>query len=676
MNEELGTYSWFKVKKDLLASLLSESAQTIEELSMSQFAGKLQQLSEKVSNDSFKIQIVGTFSNGKSTFINALLGENILPTRALPCTAVVNEIKYGKQKRAVLHFVNPLPEKLIDCIPDATMRHMQSYEMKDIPPLDIEYDQIEHYVQIPLDGDPEEISAMSPYKTVELFYPSPLLKEGVEIIDSPGLNEADERTAITLEYLDKADAVIYLLDANRPCAKDEVETIEDILIPKGFNDMFFVANRIDQVPERERADIKKYIEQKVGKYTPNAIYCVSALQSLEGKIEGNTQKLELSGMPVFEKRLTEFLTKDKGRIKLAQPARELNNILSKEAIFGAIPSQRRKLSTDLSTLQARYDAVQPELRQLEDQKKQMHSQMLLRIERSKNEIRRTIIAHFRVVSNKIPAWVQDFKPKSNLGFPTKGRVRKVTDEIVNFVSTKVKEDFKNWNEQVLVPLIEEKAEYIYESSENDLKALFNLIDSIDAQLSGKEIVVNTASGWERAAGLAVMYLGSISGGTYMLVNGFNLKGIVKSVALDIGVGTGLVLLGMTNPVLAIGAAIVVIWRIIAGGTADALATIKSKIGKTICDSINGMASEKSDQIAEDIEHKYTEIANMALEGIDIRLNAVREETEKILEEKRKGQQHADERNAVINKCEEKLKVICEKLDTLVFELAGLSSTAN
>ena len=71
-----------------------------------------------------------------------------------------------------------------------------------------------------------------------------------------------------------------------------------------------------------------------------------------------------------------------------------------------------------------------------------------------------------------------------MGFPTKGRVRRVTDEIVDFVSTKVKEDFKIWNEQVLVPLIEEKAEYIYESSEKDLKALFNLIDSIDAQLSG------------------------------------------------------------------------------------------------------------------------------------------------------------------------------------------------
>lgn len=675
MNEELGKYSWFKDKKDLLASLLSESAQTIEELSMSQFAGKLQQLSEKVSNDSFKIQIVGTFKNGKSTFINSLLGEDILPTRALPCTAVVNEIKYGTEKSAVLHFRNPLPEKILDTVPNITLQHMQTHGMKNVPPMEIEYDKIDQYVVIPIDGDPDEISAMSPYQAVELFYPSPLLKEGVEIIDSPGLNEADERTRCTLEYLDKADAIIYLLDANRACAKDEMEIIEDILIPKGFNDMFFVANRIDQVPERERADIKKYIEQKVGKYTPNAVYCVSALQSLEGKLEGNKQKTESSGMPAFESRLTEFLTKDKGRIKLAQPARELNNILSKEAIFGAIPNQRAKLNTDVSTLQARYNAAKPQLIQLESQKQQMHDQMLLRIAKSRNEIRRTILSHFREVSNKIPAWVQDYTPNNSLGSGSKGRVRKVVDEIVDHISEKVKADFKVWNDEVLVPIIEEKAEYIYESTDKDLKGIFDSIDSINAQLSGKDIEISTASGWERAAGVAALCFGSASG-AYMLVGGFDVKGIIKTIAIDISVGTGLLLLSVTNPVLAIGAAVAVLWNAISRGTSSALEKIKNKIAKTLCDSINNNAQDKADTIAENVEVEFTKIADSAVSSVDVKLDTLRTETEAIISDLQKGQKYADERNAVINKCEEKLKVVCEKLDTLVFELAGLSNTAN
>lgn len=676
MNEELGKYSWFKDKKDLLANLLSESAQTIEELSMSQFAGKLQQLSEKVSNDSFKIQIVGTFKNGKSTFINSLLGEDILPRRALPCTAVVNEIKYGIEKRAVLHFRNPLPEKILDTVPGITLQHMQAHGMKDVPPMEIEYDKIDQYVVIPIDGDPDEISAMSPYQAVELFYPSPLLKEGVEIIDSPGLNEADERTRCTLEYLDKADAIIYLLDACKPCAKDEMETIEDILIPKDFNDMFFVANRIDLVPEKERAGIKRFFEQKVGKYSPNAIYCVSALQSLEGKLEGNAQKLGISGMPVFETRLTEFLTKDKGRIKLAQPARELNNILSKEAIFGAIPNQRYKLNTNLNTLQARFDAVKPELQQLESQKEQMHSQMLLRIERSKNEIRKCILNHFRELSNKVPAWIQDYKPVNEIGLATKGKVKKVKDEISGHVSERIREDLQEWNEQVLTPLIEDKVLYIYESSDRELKDIFDSIDMVNEQLTGQHVENTSASGWERVAGVATLLVG-YSTGSYMIVNGFDLKGIAKSVAMDIGAIA--VIIGLAScgfPILTIP---IIIARMVMGGAlgvSNALQKVKQKITSTVCNTIQENASDNTDQMVTKVEEKFLQISNTALESIEIKLASVKEETEKIIEEKRKGQMYADERNAIINKCEDKLKVICEKLNTLVFELAGLSSTAN
>ena len=256
-------YSWFNTKRTELATLLQESATVIKDLSMPQFSGNLKKLSQKVHSDTFKIQLVGTFKNGKSTFINALLGEDILPTRSLPCTAVVSEVKYGDTKKAILHFRNPLPDKLIDCIPDATLNHMRKHGMKNVPPMEIEYDRIDDYVTIPIDGDPEEISMMSPYMAVELFYPSPLLKEGVEIIDSPGLNEADERTRVTLDYLDKADAIIVLLDAAKLCSKDEMETIENILLAKGFNDMFFVVNRMDLIPARERGDIEKFAKAKL-----------------------------------------------------------------------------------------------------------------------------------------------------------------------------------------------------------------------------------------------------------------------------------------------------------------------------------------------------------------------------------------------------------------------------
>ena len=152
--ENFQDYSWFRERKDVLVGLIKESSGTIDDISLTQYAEGLRQLGTKVEADTFKIQIVGTFKNGKSTFINALLGEDILPTKALPCTSVINEIKYGETKKAILNFRNPLPETLLSDIPVATLNHMEANGLKDVPPMEIEYDRISDYVTFPIDGYP------------------------------------------------------------------------------------------------------------------------------------------------------------------------------------------------------------------------------------------------------------------------------------------------------------------------------------------------------------------------------------------------------------------------------------------------------------------------------------------------------------------------------------------
>ena len=169
----------FREQKERLGSMLSDSAEVISELNMTSASENLNKLSDKVSNDTFKIQVIGTFKNGKSTFINSLLGESVLPAYALPCTAVINEVKYGEEKEAILHFRNPLPEKLPESISPKAMSHMQAHGMENVPPLKIGYDEIEDYVCIPMGSDPTEMLLESPYEKVELFWPLDMLKEGV-----------------------------------------------------------------------------------------------------------------------------------------------------------------------------------------------------------------------------------------------------------------------------------------------------------------------------------------------------------------------------------------------------------------------------------------------------------------------------------------------------------------
>lgn len=661
-------YSWFREKKDELVRLIRESSGIIDDISLAQYAEGLRQLGQKVDNDTFKIQIVGTFKNGKSTFINALLGEDILPTKALPCTSVINEIKYGESKKAILNFRNPLPETLLSDIPTATLNHMKAHGMKDVPPMEIEYDRISDYVTIPLDGDPDEISLKSPYLSVELFYPSQLLKEGVEIIDSPGLNENDERTAVTLEYLDKADAIIFLLDATHACAKDEMDTIEDILVPKGFDDMFFVVNRFDMIPPREKAETKRFVENKVKQYTTNEIYCISALNALDGKLDNDDVKLSESGLPAFEKRLSDFLTKEKGKIKLAKPAKELKSILTKEALFSAIPSQRSQLSTNIQVLRERYESVKPQLAQYESQKESLRTSLALKVERKENGITRAISTQFREIANLIPAWVEDFTPKTDPGvFGKKKQLEKVAKEISEHVSEKVKETFVKWNQEVLVPLVEESATEIFETSDNTLKGILDGIDELQSELSGNPTVKDTSSGWTRAFGVAGICCGFASGAS-LLAGQFDIKTVAKSLAIDLGIGTGLLLLGIANPILAIGGVIIVVWNAISGGKKVVLKKVKEQITPEIRNSIVNSAETKSAEIVAKIDVEFQKSINTAIKAIDMKINDLTTQIEAVLHEKEKGEAHAKQRLGLLDQSEKKLQNICGNLDAFVLGL--------
>lgn len=661
-------YIFFKNKKNTLVNLINESSSIISDISLTQYAEGLRQLGQKLDNDTFRIQIVGTFKNGKSTFINALLGKDVLPTRALPCTAVINEIKYGETPKAILNFRNPLPETLLSDIPEATLEHMRAHQMTNVPPMEIVYDRISDYVTIPIDGKPEEISLKSPYLSVELFYPLDLLREGVEIIDSPGLNENDERTAVTLEYLDKADAIIFLLDATKACAKDEMETIQDILVPKGFDDIFFVVNRFDLIATTEQADIKQFVENKVQQYTTNDIFYLSALKAVEGKVEEDENKLNQSGFLPFETKLSEFLTRDKGKIKLVKPAKELKGILATEALFKAIPSQREQLSTNLQILQARYESIAPQLVNYESQKETFSKTVKLKVENKENAISRAISSQYRTIANQIPAWITAYKPKSSPGvFARQRDVEKVADEICKHLSCKVKENFGQWNQDVLVPLVEESAQEIFDSSEQTLKCILDGIDQLQSEFSGTVPVQDTSSGWTRVLGVAGICCGFASGAS-LLTGRFDIGTVAKALAVDIGVGTGLLLLGVTNPILAIAGVVAVVWNAILGGQKAVVMNLKTQLATEITNSIINNSDTKSSEIIAKIDKEFQKTIATATNAIDIKINDLKTQVESVLKEKKQGEANANQRLQLLAQSETKLQRICGELDSFVISL--------
>ena len=661
----------FREQKERLGSMLSDSAEVISELNMTSASENWNKLSEQVSNDTFKIQVIGTFKNGKSTFINSLLGESVLPAYALPCTAVINEVKYGEEKEAILHFRNPLPEKLPESISPKAMSHMQAHGMENVPPLKIGYDEIEDYVCIPMGSDPTEMLLESPYEKVELFWPLDMLKEGVEIIDSPGLNEAETRTRVTMDYLAKADAILFVLNAIQLCSMDEMNFIENNLKAYGFTDPFFVVNRYDLIPDSQKEGIKKFAEIKLAEYSTNQIFYVSAQQALDGAMNNNEALYGKSNMGEFTKVLSDFLTKDKGKIKLSQPARELKRILNNEALYKVIPGQRTMLDSSLDDVKSRYEKAKPQLETLKSKKEQIITKLNLRIEQSRHEFQRAINKNTLAVAEMIPGWIETYTPKKSISMlHPKESAKAVGLEITDYVTKQIEEQQNKWRSTVMMPLANERAQYIFESTEQDLTRIYAEIDNINIYVSGNnEVDPNTVPLWQRIAGVAGGVLlhcpdVAIAGG----MNGIT-SDLIKNLALVLGTEFALTyLVGAFNPIVLVGGIVV---SLLAGGGLNSnsgIKKIKQALSQQYVDSICKSAEDTSVELSSKICQQLSDMSADISTAIDEEINNVEQQVNGIIKEMEKGKASIDARKKVLDSCETKIKGISSDLDAFTFEL--------
>lgn len=676
-NQNMGAknYEPFKKKQIRLAEITRASTEVVKKLNMDNYAENLKALEGKINNDSFKIQIVGTFKNGKSTFINSFLGEEILPAYTLPCTAVINEVKYGEKKRAVLHFCNPITDEMrITDVPAPALAHMKKYNMKNIPPMEIPYDKMEDYVVIPVGKDQAEAIKETPFEKVELFWPMDLLKNGVEIIDSPGLNEAESRTKVTMEYLRKADAIIFLLVADKLCSQDEMEFVEYNLKGNGFDNPFFVVNKFDVVRERERPAIKTFAQGKLSGYTNmgnSGFFYVSALDALDGKIDGNEQMYHSSGMPEFESRLSEFLTKEKGMSKLSQPAKEIKRILNTEALDKIMPQQRAMLNSSLDDIKKKYDFVKPKLDNLQRKKENLKLQLQNKEQMALPEIQKCATQNMSNLISSIPGWCRQAQPKTNIGLGlNKEKVKKAAEEIADIANDKLEKSQLDWKNKTLLPLMETKINEVFGSVESDVAKFFEEIDKIQAEITGSEVKANDVKTWQRVVGVVGgLAIGDIGLATSAGINGLG-KEFAKTLGFEIGAGFVLGLLGLFNPVT-------LVLTLFAGGlynfikgTDRAADKIKNSVSEQMITSLSSKKDEFINNISDNAKAAFNKLTDTVIEAVDIEIKEVEKQMKDIMKEIEKGQSNVDAKKAELNECEKEVKRLISETDDFVMDLLG------
>ena len=662
----------FAARQKRLTGIIQEASGFVQKLDMEHCAQTLEQLRKKISSDTFKIMVMGNFKNGKSTFINALLGQEILPAYAVPTTAIINEIKYGEKPKAVLHFLNPLPEKMYDGIPEKALTHMRRFKMKDVPPIEMPVDEIEDYVVIPMGMEHKEAIKQSPFEKVELFWPLDLLKDGVEIVDSPGLNENPVRTQVTMEYLSKADAIIFVFSALAMGSAGEIAYIDDTLRKNGFGEqsLFCVVNRFDQLTsEREQQRLRKFSDNLLAPYTKH-VYYTSAYKGLMGQLQHNSAMLEESKIPAVEAALADYLANERGKIKLATPARELIRVIRQDALETVIPQRRNALSTDLDVLKQRYSEAQPEIEKLRQQKDLITSRTEAFIANLIPDIRRSAVNYFNNLPGQIRVWVEEYEPETKVSaLHPKRDAEALSDELVNFIQNKIDGETREWLSGPFTNLVNDKVESLKDSLEGRLEEFFVSLDQVKVSVTGSHnIDTEYIPIWQRvvAAGGGLL-IGDIGVAALGATTGLSSE-FAKGIALQLGAYIGLAILGFLNPVTIIA---VIAASVIRGGlkvSEKAVKNAKEQVAATFCEEISGKSMQLVDTVVSGATENFDKIKDVISNSMDVEIGEMQKQLEGIICDMEQGKEVVKQKSAQLSEYEKQLKGTAENLDTFIFEL--------
>lgn len=666
------SYLRFRRQAQMVKATLERARDAFEALDMRSDATIISTLAEQLVGEAFKVLVIGEFKRGKSTFINALLGAEVLPAYATPCTAVINEVKHADQPRALLHFKPELPSPLPDGLPDTVHAHLKRQGPR--VSMDIPVTELERYVVIRDPArDQAESVAETPYALVELFWPLALLRNGVEIIDSPGLNEHETRNDITINYLGKADAIIFVMSCHALASQSEMRSVQEIR-DYGHKELFFVANRFDEIRKKERERTREYALSKLADQTDRGergIFFLSSLDALEGRIDDEPHRLAASGMLELERELERFLTNDRGRIKLLRPAQRCIALV-REAAHKVIPGQRRMLDESVEELDRRYEKVKPLLENAERRREQVRVMLDGSRRDAAHEARQLTERQIRSMTERVSVWADDLELENKysvLKLSSNAQIEKLSKEVSEKLSERFESELRDWVKEILHPRVEHALELGLRKAEADARALLKNLDDAYSTMTGMRLGADDVGGeavgtWERvlagAAGLVLVSPGSALVGATLGAREM-LGSILPQVALAVVLGV----IGFTNPLLWIP-------LLLGAGGLQAFLGQEKVTKKTVQKVVEGFRRtlrEKTAEVALSVEKSLlekTEVLQAAvLSGLDHEIQSTREQVEVVLAEKRRGIQEAKARRDRLDAVGHQLSQVAEELEQVV-----------
>ncbi len=267
----------------------------------------LKKLREDYDRD-LLITVLGEFGVGKSTFINAIIGSDILPMDTIPTTATINLIKYGREKSIRLIFKD-------GSIEEHPIKVLEEFAVETLKKGGIEEEKRK-----------ERIKSI---EFVEILLPIEALRR-INLVDTPGLNSGIKiHQEITENFIKHSDIILWVFRAEYLAKKTEIGLMD--FVKKYSNKIIGIINHMDRLdPEEDDiAVFKDEADKKLKTYVNDLVY-LSAKDALEGKIKKNEKLINSSNFNVIEKYLKEnfFNIESTRDLKIESTKVKLNTVLS------------------------------------------------------------------------------------------------------------------------------------------------------------------------------------------------------------------------------------------------------------------------------------------------------------------------------------------------------------
>ncbi len=371
-----------------LAELLSEAIGLVGELGrdFDVYSSRLSDLRERLSQGRFHLAVLGQFKRGKSTLLNSLLGEDMLPTALVPLTAIPTFIRYGRARQATAFFQDTRqPEGISGCTSDGIQSFLSRFVTEE--------------------GNPKNFLGVS---YVEIVHPAAILQSGAVLIDTPGIGSTfRHNTEATLNFLPQCDAALFIVSSDPPITEVEVLFLKEAR--KHISRIFFVLNKTDYLDHEDRKIatdfLRKVIAEQVGMEENTPILCVSAKQGLNARINEDPDKWKQSGMEEVEHRIVRFLADEKSEVLCESVMKRMTYLLGE--IIMRVQLAIRSLQIPLEDLHKRLDIFEEKIEQVQLERQHVtdllngdRKRMLSYMEDQSNQLRGRAMEYLESVLKK------------------------------------------------------------------------------------------------------------------------------------------------------------------------------------------------------------------------------------------------------------------------------------